>query len=73
MHHFSGQNKAIVRFIGIMSLTEVCGRDAALRRPRRRAQRQATESRTIYHVPSVLPDGDTAARRPGHIKLPSTA
>ena len=44
-----------------MQLTEATGRDSALRCPRRRAQRQATEKWPIYHVRSALPGG--AAQR----------
>jgi hypothetical protein len=58
---------------GIMPLTEAGGRDSALRCPRRRAQRQAAEKRSVYHVRSVLPDGDAAARRPYHPKSLSKA
>ena len=53
-----------------MPFTNFHGRDGALRRPRRRAQRQATEPRArrmIYHVRSALrfaPGGDGAAQRP---------
>src|SRR6266550_2887629 len=60
---FGGENN-----FGIMLFTNFHGRDSALRCPRRRAQRQATEKRALYNVRSVLPDGDAAARRPYHQK-----
>jgi len=49
-----------------MPFTNYQGMDSALRCPRRRAQRQATEKAAICHVRSVLPDGDAAARHPYH-------
>ena len=55
-----------------MQMTEVRGRDSALRCPRRRAQRQATELSGLLHVRSVLPDGDAAARHPYRLKILST-
>ena len=52
-----------------MSFTNIQGRDGALRCPRRRAQRQATEKRAFYYARSILTDGDAASRRPYHPKV----